>query len=132
MSTRTLDFEIRGDAYAKTLLFLIHGYPDGPSVWDKSINNFLRDDCLCVNIALPGFERDINHRRRWFQGSATSWTANAPLSCFSERFFGPNFEQTVKLVEHTIRKVSLEHPGKLRMVMAHDYGRGFLYVTCCI
>ena len=105
-----LEYTIQGDRQSSTLVFFVHGWPDGPVVWDRMIDR-LKGEVLCVNITLPGFEQDFARRRAWFTKML--------------RPLGPSFPEQLALVEQTMKKIAREHEDKTRALVSHDWGSVF-------
>lgn len=90
-----------GNLDAKQTIFLIHGWPDNPQVWDKQVEEFGKD-CRVVRIALPNFT-----------GSAND-PAFEPL--------GWNFDELSEMAGDAMREDLAETGQKSGVLVIHDWG----------
>ncbi len=107
MAAHQLEYVESGNTQSDTVLFLVHGWPDGPDLWRKVLPK-LQEDYLCVNLALPTYERVSSERKRWFHRQGC--------------FFGPNIIETSDLLFETIDAVAVGYPMKKRAILSHDWG----------
>ncbi len=84
-------------------LFFIHGWPDGPRVWDKQVHEFKRRGYKCVRVVLPRF-------------GAQDLPENHPLCDFP-------------VVIEMLRRALLQHASAAQpaTVVAHDWGSTYAY-----
>lgn len=100
---KTLPFEASGKKDSKTLVVLLHGWPDSVRLWDATIAQVKDEDAQFLNISYPNYHPAETLR------------------------FGQSLETIVDRVKATVDFVVAGRPMK-KIFVTHDWGALFGYL----
>jgi len=99
-----LPYELSGKQDAKTMLIMLHGFPNTFRLWDEMTKNLVKDYYV-LNISYPNFAKEL--QIRW----------------------GMDLDNIVGLIKQTIDHVEAESNHKYtKMIVAHDWGALLTYI----